>query len=587
MTELWQGDDAYDRRLALAATGPLADWNAAGVLTAGDVHVARTIGRLAGEADEAALLVTALTVRAVRHGSVCLDLATIADRLPEGLTAAPDPPPATSPLVRDRILHVEAGLVYLDRYHLLERQVADQLSTRIGAVDGIDQARATALADTLDGHFSPEQQRAALAALTRRTVVLTGGPGTGKTTTVARMLLLLADQHAGQRLRVVLAAPTGKAAARLTEAVNSELALAASTDQTRAAVRLLSPLAGVTLHRLLGWRPDNRTRFAHHRGNRLGADLVVVDESSMVDLTMMARLLEALRPDTRLLLVGDPDQLTSVGAGAVLADIVAGCAGTPDSPVLALTENFRATRDIQGLADALRSGDPDLVLDRLRTSSTQITFVETDDPAAVEAAVRADCLPAAEAAHAAAVEGDADSALAALRGHRLLCAHREGPHGVRRWNSQVEQWLAEETGEDMARVWYPGRPLLVTRNDRALDLYNGETGVVVQHGSRLRAHIEGGDRTRDFAPVRLDAVQTMHALTIHKAQGSEADQITVLLPEADSRLLTRELFYTALTRARHHVRIIGSEEAVRAAVLTRASRATGLAGRLSGQSPVR
>jgi exodeoxyribonuclease V alpha subunit len=277
-------------------------------------------------------------------------------------------------------------------------------------------------------------------------------------------------------------------------------------------------------------------------------------------------------------LVGDPRQLTSVGAGAVLSDLVAGYAGDPGSPVASLTENFRSTEDIKALAEALRTGDADDVLVALRTTSTEVEFVETDEPAAV---LRADCVASAMAVREAAARDDREAAVAALDDHRLLCAHREGPHGVRHWNRQVEQWLGEETGQEIWTEWYVGRPLLVTSNDYALEIYNGETGAAVLSPEKgLRAVIAGSGGLHEFAPGRLDAVETMHAMTIHKAQGSQARRVTVLLPDEGSRLLTRELFYTAVTRAQQHVRVVGSEAAVRAAVGAVAQRATGLRQRL-------
>jgi exodeoxyribonuclease V alpha subunit len=484
---------------------------------------------------------------------------------------------AASPLVEQAALRVEHGLLYLDRYHRLERQVCDDLVERVRqpAPDVDEKALEAALARISRGHLSDEQRTAAVRAVRQSTTVLTGGPGTGKTTTVARILALLADQAAvrGERLSIALTSPTGKAAARLQESVERELAFLPSEDAAR--VGRLEPM---TLHRLLGWRPDNATRFRHHRGNRLKYDVVVADEASMVELTMMARLLEAVRPQARLLLVGDPRQLTSVGAGAVLSDMVEGFADDPASPVVSLTENFRSTEDIKAVAEALRIGDADGVLAALRAPSSEVEFVETDDAAA---ALRSDTLAAALAVRRAAESGDAEGAVQALDEHRLLCAHREGPHGVRHWNRQVELWLGEALGQDLHAEWYAGRPLLVTANDYAMEIYNGETGVVVlRDDGRLRARIAGTGGLRDFATGRLDAVDTMHAMTIHKSQGSQARRITVLLPEADSRLLTRELFYTAVTRAQEHVRVVGSEAAVRAAVATHAQRATGLSQRL-------
>ncbi len=581
MTELFEPVGEHDWRVATTATGLLAHFNAAGVLTSSDIHVATRIGALGGEDDERVLLAVALAVRAVRRGSVCLDLATVRDTAPE--LDWPDAwPIEQSPLVEAGVLRWELGLLYLDRYHRLETQVHDDLAARLAlAPPAVDESRLdTAIAKVRAGHFSAEQEAAVVAAVHRRTTILTGGPGTGKTTTVARLLALLADQ-AGGGLAIALAAPTGKAATRLQEAVVAELDAVARTWPE--APDLVGRPAGLTLHRLLGWRPDNATRFRHDRANRLKYDVVVVDESSMVELTMMGRLLEALRPDSRLVLVGDPRQLTSVGAGAVLSDLVAGYAGRPDSPIAALTENFRSEEDIKALAAALRDGDADDVLAVLRTPSDQVSFVEATDDAEVEQALRPDSLAAARAVWQAAVDEDPQRALDELDRYRLLCAHREGPYGVRRWNHLVERWLAEDPEVDVHGEWYVGRPLLVTSNDYALDVYNGETGVVVRRGDRPRAFVAGSERLKELAPGRLDAVETMHAMTIHKSQGSQADRVTVLLPDEGSRLLTRELFYTAVTRARHHVRVVGSEAAVRAAVETRAQRATGLRVRLAGE----
>ena len=582
MTELFEPTSELDWRFATGAGGLLASFNAATLLTASDVHVASRIGALGRETDERVLLAVALAVRAVRRGSVCLDLATAAGFAPD---LDLDWPPVdewraavdASPLLEQGVIRWEHDLLYLDRYHRLEHQVCDDLVERAAQSPPIvdDDALAAAVDRVRVGRISDEQLDAAVRAVRRWTTVITGGPGTGKTTTVARLLALLADQadHRGERLSVALTAPTGKAAARLQEAVEAELADLAPEDRDR-----VGRVEAMTLHRLLGWRPDNATRFRHDRGNRLKYDLVVVDESSMVELTMMARLLEAVRPQSRLVLAGDPRQLTSVGAGAVLSDLVAGYDGDPDSPVVSLTRNYRSTEDIKTLAEALRAGDGDGVVDALRGESDEVEFVETDDPAGV---LRADAVAAALAVRRAAEDGDAEGAIRALDEHRLLCAHREGPHGVRHWNRRVERWLAEETGQEIWGEWYVGRPLLVTANDYTLQLYNGETGAaVLRDDGRLRAWISGSGGLHDFATGRLDEVETMHAMTIHKSQGSQAKRITVLLPDAGSRLLTRELFYTAVTRAQEHVRVVGSEEAVRAAVATPAQRATGLRQRL-------
>jgi exodeoxyribonuclease V alpha subunit len=583
MSDVFEVLDPGDARLALGATGLLAAFNAAGVISSADVHVATNLGRLGGEADERVLLAVALTSRAVRAGSVCLDLATVPDLPLDQPLPWPDPEAwvgavAASPLVALGVLHWEHGLLYLDRYHEQETQVLDDLAARAASAPPHDASVVEAALGRVFGAGYDEQRAACRAAAARWTTVLTGGPGTGKTTAVAGLLVALhaEAQARGERLRVALAAPTGKAAARLEEAVHGSAAGFAETDRAR-----LQDLSAMTLHRLLRPMPGNSTRFRHHRGNRLPHDVVVVDESSMVSLTMMARLLEALRPDARLVLVGDPDQLSSVDAGAVLTDLVRGYEGRADSPVAALRTTHRYGAEISALAEALRTGDADAALEVLAAGHESVEWVTDPDPSSQ---VRATALPAALAVRDAAVSGDMARALAALERHRLLCAHRDGPYGVRHWNRRIEQWLAAETGDPLHERDYLGRPLLVTANDHALHVYNGDTGVVVAvpGGGRRVAIAGSGPVPLDFAPSRLGDVETMHALTIHKSQGSQADVVSVLLPDVESRLLTRELFYTAVTRAKERVRVIGPEPAVRAAIERRAQRASGLRVRLAG-----
>ena len=298
----------------------------------------------------------------------------------------------------------------------------------------------------------------------------------------------------------------------------------------------------------------------------------------MVSLTMMARLLEAVRPDARVLLVGDPDQLASVEAGAVLADLVDGLSARSDTRVAALLTSHRFGESIGALAAAIRAGDADAVVEVLRAGGEHIEWVDTEEPAE---ALRAVVEPHALRLRQAAVLGDRDRALAALDEHRLLCAHRRGPYGVTYWNRQTERWLSEATGEPIWSAWYVGRPVLVTANDYGLRLYNGDTGVTVAGDDGLRAVIAGAAGRVEFATSRLSEVDTMHAMTIHKSQGSQADEVTVLLPPEDSRLLSRELFYTAVTRAKSRVRIVGPEASLRQAVRHRVVRASGLARRLS------
>ncbi|MFX0539150.1 exodeoxyribonuclease V subunit alpha [Ornithinimicrobium sp. Y1847] len=604
--EIFEVNDAFDRRRARSTGGLLGAFNEAGVLTAADVHLARTLARVTREQDENAVLAAAMAARAVRTGSVAIELTALArdgaEALPELDWPDADEWPesvAGSKLVAQRALVVDQGLVYLQRYHHQEVQVVDALRARAEQeLPPIDEdVLAAGLARIFPGETFAEQRVAAEVLARGWTSVLTGGPGTGKTTTVAGVLALLAEQAAAagdRQLRVGLAAPTGKAAARVKAALDGALAgiLERTPEEAeRAIIEPLGEVEAMTLHRLLGWVPGSTTRFRHHRANRLPHDVVLVDEASMVSLTQMARLLEALRPTTRLILVGDADQLVSVDAGAVLADLVAGAedAQSLSSPVALarLRTVHRFGETIGALAEALRVGDADAVVAALSARSAEVEWVG-DDEGDHTAYLRPLLTRHAGAVLDAARRGDGDGALAALGRHRLLCAHRAGPHGVRTWNQYVESWLAEETGLPFYDQMYLGRPLLVTANDYATGVLNGDTGVVVASqrpdGTPVRmAVIEGPAGAQRFAPSRLGDVETMHAMTIHKAQGSQATEITVLLPEAESALLTRELFYTAVTRAQEKVRVVGNEAVVRAAVERRVVRASGLRQRLAGE----
>jgi exodeoxyribonuclease V alpha subunit len=588
MIERWESEDPRDARLALGATGRLRDFNRAGVLTAADVHVATRTAELAGETSDDVRLAVALAVRAARLGSVCVDLAALPaqdETLPWPVADGWLERVAASPLVSASVVQVDGDLLYLDRYHREEGQVRDDLLDRLAAPPPVvDEARLAAGAERLfPGEGYAEQRAAALAAARQWTTVLTGGPGTGKTTTVAGLLALVSAQSE-RPLRIALTAPTGKAAARLQEAVEQAQLAERFTAEDRA--RLGRPQAS-TLHRLLGWRPGSSTRFKHHRGNKLPHDLIVVDETSMVSLTMMARLVEAVRPDARLVLVGDPDQLASVEAGALLSDLVTGLAGRAPGTVAALRTTHRFGETIGGLAAALRDGDADLALDLLTAGDPALELVDPADPDAT-ARLHADLTRHAATVRETALAGDAAAAVAAADAHRLLCAHRDGPWGAAHWNRQVERWLTEATGVRLGAAggqeWYAGRPVLVTANDYGLGLFNGDTGVTIRSeggpSAGLTVVIAGGGLAT-YAPSRLGDIETLHAMTVHKSQGSQARAVTVLLPPEDSPLLTRELFYTAVTRAQERVRVVGTPDSVRAAVARRALRATGLQRRLA------
>ncbi|MGW4631964.1 AAA family ATPase [Nocardia sp. NPDC004415] len=658
-------------QVAQRGTGLLRVFNEAGILSAADVHVAVRLGRMGREDSEDALFAAALAVRAVRSGSVCLELARMREigvdadetrdtapgidlaTLPwpdeeRVLTALRGSPLLTGgqagPLRPLRLVEADAeggALLYLDRYYQQEQTLRRVLVERGADHPVIDTALVRAELDRLFADplgVGPDRQRLAAAlAATHWTTVVAGGPGTGKTHTIARILALLtAHRRATPKLpalRVALAAPTGKAAARLQEAVREQ-----------AAELGLPELTASTLHRLLGWQRGRTTRFRHHEHNRLPYDVVVVDETSMVSLTMMSHLFSALRPDTRLVLVGDPDQLASVDAGAVLADLVAGPVGSTPNPALAellgpgvtgsgdgrssaggsasgdrpvdaverggavvdtagphgdpeslsaleqrrlrggivrLTRGRRFGGAIADLAVAVRAGDADAALAILRAGGADVSFCAPDDTAAV----RADVTAAALAVTAAAEAGDAVGALTALESHRLLCAHRQGPFGVERWDRLAADWAAAGGAgpEGAQAVWYPGQPLLVTANDHEARIYNGDTGVIIRRpDGSLRAALQRGSEPYLVHPTQFPAVVTVFAMTIHRSQGSQYDTVSVVLPEPESTLLTRELLYTAITRARSHVRIIGTEESIRAAIGRRVLRASGLSRSTGG-----
>lgn len=609
------GVDPHGGRRALHGPERLAPFAAATVLDAADVHLAATLCRLAdGDDDGDVALAIALACRAVRHGSVTVDLATVAESVTVDDGVAVDPADldwpepeswvaavASSPLVAvGEDTHLDRGAAVrplrllgshlaLDRYWRHERTIASLIRSRIGT-------SATPVADDrLDSLFGDDatdrQRRAAATAAARSFSVIAGGPGTGKTTTIAAILaLLFGDGGRGRPPRVALAAPTGKAAARLTEAVHDRARWLAGDGRIDEGVAdAVLAVDASTLHRLLGRRPGSNSRFRHDAANRLPHDVVIVDETSMVSLSMMAHLLSAVRDDARLVLVGDPRQLASVEAGAVLGDIVAAASG-PDTPlaphVVVLDHVHRFAGGIGQLADAIVAGDADAALAVLATGAGDVAWVDVDVTTAAGHATATDAVRGPLIATAAAVvdaarAGDAAAALAAMSRAQLLCAHRRGPYGVSSWRWEVERWLTDEIAGYSPHGWFAGRPLLVTQNDYALDLFNGDTGVAVAAGDGLVCAFERRGEVLEISPSRLRAIETLYAMTIHKSQGSQFGHPVVVLPDANSPILTRELLYTAVTRATDRVTVIGTEAAVRAAIARPVQRASGLQHRLA------
>ncbi|MDX1657926.1 MAG: exodeoxyribonuclease V subunit alpha [Nitriliruptorales bacterium] len=639
--------DPADVRLATDPYPRLAPFNRAGILGPTEVHAAQTLGQLLGESRPDVLLAAALAIRAPRHSHVCLELSRAAETMVAADDSTlqtdelewPDPDPwrrqiADSALVRvrahderptpdtDRPLSLVGDRLYLDRYWRYERRVAAILRLRAerGGRD-IDRASVRPVIDRLlpAGEERPDRQRLAVAsALTRSLTVIAGGPGTGKTYTIARLLAGWFELAGDRYPRVAVAAPTGKAADRLTAALRQAARSLETGDEVRARLRTVE---ASTIHRLLGWSP-NPTRFAHDRERQLPHELVVIDETSMVDLPVMAKLLSALRSTATLVLVGDPDQLASVEAGTVLADVVGpsgaglrfsapavevlrACTGEPLEPAsteqtgaigdtvvtLGAARRYAPASGIGQLAAAIHAGDPARAIEVLTGDHDDLTWIPPSGegrPADLATStelepVRSALVDVHRDVFSAAAAGEAAGALDHLDRIRVLCAHRHGAAGVSTWVPLVEGWLRDELDAyDPTVRWYLARPLLVTKNLPRLGLFNGDVGIVVRSDDGIAAAFHGSEGVRRLGPSRLEDVETVHAMTIHKSQGSEFDAVVIVLPAEESPILTRELLYTAITRARRHVTVVGSEDVVRAAISRPIARAAGLRQSLWG-----
>ncbi len=522
----------------------------------------------------------------------------------------------------DAPLVLENGLLYLRRYREYERRLAAGLQ-RLGS-GPIEPGAVDALAP-LFGRLFPRaagggdhQARAAAVALLHRLLLVTGGPGTGKTTTIARLLVLLGARAAaaGQPApRIALAAPTGRAAERMAESLRraaQQLAGEGIEDG------LLAPLAtaGRTLHRLLGTLPDS-PRFRHHAGNPLAVDVVVVDEASMIDLPLMAKLVEAVPDGARLVLLGDPDQLPSVEAGDVLSGILAAAGdgmhlAGPDAralqPLLGeleasaieadtatpfparhvhLVRGWRqsAALDLAPLAAAVRVGDQTRALELLRGGRLDGVHYHDDAADLLQDPARREHFLGHWTALA---EAPSPAEALALAGQlRILTAVREGPQGARGLNARIEALLAERLAQHQPRLrgdgFFHGRLLLITQNHYRHRLFNGDIGICLRDGQgQLMAWFPGEtvDAPRAFHPATLPAHDSAFAMTVHKAQGSEFNEVWLVLPGRDSRVLSRELVYTGLTRARDALHLCAGPTILAAALSRHVSRVSGLAWRL-------
>lgn len=558
----------------------------------------------------------ALVSQAVGEGHVCVHLPPLAgqDGLPGWsrwqslLRQSPwvGAPGSARPLVLDA-----AGRLYLARYWHYEQQVALQLRQR-AAAPGLAGA-ADALRLILDRLFpqpaSPDapvdwQKVACANALSSRCAVISGGPGTGKTTTVFR-LLAAALQLSPQPLRVALAAPTGKAAARLAESMRQQRDHLALPAERLAAL----PEQAMTLHRLLGVQPDS-VYFRHHAGRPLPYDVVVVDEASMIGMALMAKLLDAVPPSASLVLLGDHQQLASVESGAVFGDLCgrlgygperrhwlqqAVGAPLPESAaadsdfsnavaILQVSHRFDDGRGIGRLARLVNAGDgPAAVALLSGTGQRELGgCLEAYAPARLT-----ERLAQGYAAYWAAVAAvrRQPAALvdlfAAFAGFRVLAVLREGSTGVAGLNERLEAHWREHGQIPSAHGWYAGRPIMISGNDYGLRLYNGDIGLTLPTPDGMRVFFVGEDGLRSFAPARLPAHQTAWALTVHKSQGSEFDEVVLVLPETATPVLSRALVYTAITRARQRVEIWGSSSVLIDTLAEQRPRLSGLFERLA------
>ena len=593
------------------------------VLTDMDRHFSAFIQTEAGSDSPHLKQLTSLLSNAVGTGDTCLNLLDIAGKeiLLDGLpTVLPErgelhqllqsslvvgAPGDYRPLILD-----QNGRLYLLRYWEYEQELAQVLLDKGQSYpEGID----TALLNTGLDRLFPQttaaaidwQRVAALAAVRKKCCVISGGPGTGKTSTVIKILALLLEQPAGSSLRIALAAPTGKSAARLKESISQMKAGLECTDVIKERI----PQDVSTIHRLLGYIPGS-VQFRFNRDNLLPHDVVIIDEASMVPLTLMAKLVTSLKQSARFILLGDRDQLASVEAGAVLGDI---CGGGREEPfsrefnafyakmgkghqaplvvsetappplidsLVVLKKNYRFGDDsgIGALGQAINAGDGERALSLLTDESrSDICWQKVPQVDGLKRALR-DIVVAGYGPYLGA--NTAADALRCFDTFRILCCLRQGQYGVSGINTLVENILAAAGLIDPHNRWYHGRPVMVTVNDYNLKLFNGDIGIIFQEeGSDAppRVYFPAADGTvRKVPVVRLPKHETVYAMTVHKSQGSEFDRLLLLLPDRDSEGLSRELIYTAVTRAKTAVEVWGKESSFTAAVARKVSRSSGL-----------
>ena len=597
------------------------------VITAIDVHLARFLSSLTHTSDDDILLGIALASNAINSGNVCLDLSTVAGRnliekkeenRPEIIcpeldiwqqklrsSALVGTPGLFRPLILD-----EKNRLYLYRYWEYEHILAQSIRERMN--ESID-SPTPALLEKLNKLFAQEndshihqQKLAVLMPALRRFSVISGGPGTGKTTLVAKILAFLIDLHSPKGMNIFLVAPTGKAAAGLRESIQKAKETLNCSETTKA----LIPDEAYTVHRMLG-SISRSPYFRYNKTNRLPADILVVDEASMMDLPLMSKLMQAISSHTRVILMGDKDQLASVESGTVLGDIcnqdhhlgysfdffskmkaLGGKELLDHIPVqekpsglrdhiviLEKSHRFSSDQGIGGLSRAINQGKTDMAMSLLKDPvDSQVGWIETSSQYDFFQQLSKQIL----SEYTAYLRTDDPSkALMLFNQFQLICAVRKGPFGIETINRLVEQVLHREGLIQSESKWYKGRPILITRNHYGIQLFNGDMGILMIEPASDQDEISAffPDRSgvlRCISPHRLPEHETAFAITVHKSQGSEFEQVHLILPDRDSPLLTRELLYTGITRAKKQVWIWANESVLRTAISRKIERSSGL-----------
>ena len=584
-----------------------------------DHHFASFMQRLSGSNRDEIYWTAAILSSHTREGHICLNLSDLSDadflkmKFEEALNESVPVLPLEA--VRDALIHSavvgEPGAfkpmildtqdrLYLNRYWQYQENLAAYIRPRMLGEKTVSDSQK--IRHLLAKYFpetatvEPDWQKiAAAVALLKKVCVITGGPGTGKTFTVAKIIALLLETDAN--LRIKLGAPTGKAANRLLGSIQRVMETLDLPDAIRAAF----PKEALTIHRMLGFIRHS-PQFRHHAENPLDVDVVIIDEASMVDLALMAKLVDALPPQAKLILLGDNHQLASVEAGAVLADICGPgelqffskdftnilekltdqklnrTTKKSDKMQDCLVElqysyRFAAQKGIGALSESVNSGEVDAALEIIKNSEFRDVSWQPLQSALLLQRIH-------EIFSGYTISDDPAKVFEQFSKGRILCALREGPYGVRELNRQIERFVKKQLGIKSDASWYPGQPILITENDYSLKLFNGDLGIVLpdpENAGHLKVYFEDEEGTfRKIQPIRLPDYESAFAMTVHKSQGSEFEHVLLVLPENDNPIVTRELVYTAITRAVQKIEIWGSEEMFRSAVQRNIRRSSGL-----------